>query len=77
MPELVSRSFQEVSDALAKALVDIKAKKEIFDKTSTAVQKASEEYQNSVNNAQYLRTELEKSLNDSMGSVQSNVRQSA
>ncbi len=72
-----SRPFTEVSDALAKALVIIKAKKDIFDSASKAVQKASEEYEQAKADASYLRNELMKSLNDSMGSQPTNVRQSA
>lgn len=63
------RSFSEISEALNKALVEIKTKKDVFDKATAAVTKASEEYQNSIQNAQFLRTELEKTLNDTMGEI--------
>jgi hypothetical protein len=60
-------SFSEVADALNKAIVEIQDKKKIFDSASEAVAKASNAYQKSVDDAQFLRSELEKSLNDSMG----------
>lgn len=72
-----SRSFTEVSLALSKALEDIKEKKEVFDKATAAVNAASKEYNSSIENAQFLRNELEKTLNDSMGSIPATrVRQS-
>lgn len=75
--DLVSRSFKEISDSLSKALEAIKEKKDIFDKASIAVAKASTDYQESISNAQFLRDELNKSLNDSMGAVDTHVRKSA
>lgn len=63
----VSRPFSEISAALEKALAEIKSKKSIFDEASKTVQFASAAYNSSVDNAQFLRDELEKSLNDSMG----------
>jgi hypothetical protein len=70
------RTFQEVSDALAKAIIEIKSKKEVFDKASSAVNVASADYNTAISNAQYLRDELTKVMNDSMGAAQTNVRQS-
>jgi hypothetical protein len=69
-----SRPFTEVASALNKALDDIKAKKYVFDEASKAVNEASSAYQTSVDNAQFLREELEKSLNDSMGQKSGRVR---
>lgn len=72
-------SFSQIADELSKAISNIEIKKKAFDEVSSAVSKASNEYQEAINNAQSLRDMLNKSLNDTMGdpSNSGRVRQSS
>lgn len=69
-----SRPFTEVAAALDKALAEIKSKKEKFDEATKTVNETSKAYEEAKSNAQFLRDEMEKSLNDSMGAPSGRVR---
>lgn len=71
--------FSEIADNLNKAIVKIQEKKKVFDAATKAVEVASNDYNESIANAQNLRDMLNKSLNDTMGdpTAGGRVRQSS
>ncbi len=67
-------TFSEISTQLDAALKNVAAKKDVFDKASSAVQYASNEYQDAISKAQELRSLLTTALAEVLP-TNPNVRQ--